>query len=152
MPTEEVGGVPHNLHNFYNESTSITNSKHLHNVLGTLQAVQQCFKLNYFYNCFYVYPVNSIGSHNVYCAPIVPFTGKCWPWDGLEETETCSHTRVLMIVCLFIQIRSAVLRLIVRSWLGVPTFATRRLHACHHVRAPSGGRWNYGREMSGNFA
>jgi len=44
------------------------------------------------------------------------------------------------------------LRLIVQSGLDVPTFATRRLHACHHVRAPSGGRWNCGREMSGNFA
>jgi hypothetical protein len=31
-------------------------------------------------------------------------------------------------------------RLIVRSGLQVPTFATRRLHACHHARAPSGGR------------
>jgi len=43
------------------------------------------------------------------------------------------------------------LRLIVRAGLDVPTFATRRLHACHHARAPSGGRWNRGREMSGNF-
>jgi len=40
----------------------------------------------------------------------------------------------------------------VRSGLDVPTFATRRLHACHHARTPSGGRWNYGREISGNFA
>jgi hypothetical protein len=53
---------------------------------------------------------------------------------------------------LFIQLRTAALRFIVRSWLKVPTFATRRLHACHHVRAPSGGKWNCGREMSGNFA
>jgi hypothetical protein len=52
---------------------------------------------------------------------------------------------------LFIQLRTAALRLIVRSGLDVPTFATRRLHACHHARAPSGGRWNCGREMSGNF-
>jgi len=44
------------------------------------------------------------------------------------------------------------LRLIVRSELDVPTFATRRLHACHHAKAPSGGRWNCGREISGNFA
>ena len=44
------------------------------------------------------------------------------------------------------------LRLIVRSWLYVRTFATRRRHACHHARAPSGGRWNCGREMSRNFA
>jgi len=40
----------------------------------------------------------------------------------------------------------------VRSGLDVQTCATRRLHACHHARAPSGGRWNCGREMSGNFA
>jgi len=56
------------------------------------------------------------------------------------------------LVCLFIQLRIAALRLIVRSWLDVPSFATRRLHACHHARAPSGGRWNCGQEMSGNFA
>jgi hypothetical protein len=31
-------------------------------------------------------------------------------------------------------------RFIVRSELEVPTFATRRLHECHHARAPSGGR------------
>ena len=43
-------------------------------------------------------------------------------------------------------------RLIVRSGLDVPTFATRCLCACHHARAPSGGRWNCGQEMSGNFA
>jgi len=43
------------------------------------------------------------------------------------------------------------LRLIARSELDVPTFATRRLHACYHARAPS-GMWNCGREMSGNFA
>ena len=55
-------------------------------------------------------------------------------------------------VCLFVQLRTAALRLIVRSWLEVPAFATRRLHACHRARAPSGGRWNCGREMSGNFA
>jgi len=46
----------------------------------------------------------------------------------------------------------SLLRLIVRSELDVPTFATRRLNACHHARAPSGGRWNCGREMSGNLA
>ena len=39
-----------------------------------------------------------------------------------------------------------------RSGLDVPTFATRRLHACHHATEPSGGRWNCGLEMSGNFA
>jgi len=40
-------------------------------------------------------------------------------------------------------------RLIVRSEIEVPASATRRLHACHHGRAPSGGRWNCGREISG---
>ena len=37
------------------------------------------------------------------------------------------------------------------SGLDVRTFATRRLHTCHHARAPSGRRYNCGREMSGNF-
>jgi len=42
-------------------------------------------------------------------------------------------------------------RLIVRSRLDVPTFATTRLHACHHARVPSGGRWNCGRENIREF-
>jgi hypothetical protein len=55
-----------------------------------------------------------------------------------------------MMLCFFTTHCS--LRLIVRSWLvDVPTFATRRLYACYHARAPSGGRWNGRREMSGNF-
>jgi hypothetical protein len=76
--------------------------------------------------------------------------------------ETASHPSnslhsfvalfVCLFVCLFIQLGTAALRLIVRSGLDVPTFATRRLHACRHARAPSGGRWNCGQEMSGNFA
>jgi hypothetical protein len=41
------------------------------------------------------------------------------------------------------------LRLIVPSGLDFPPFATRRLHACHHARASSGGKWNCWREMSG---
>ena len=51
------------------------------------------------------------------------------------------HTKINFKNCLllFIQLRTAALRLIVRSWLDVPTFATRRLHACHHARAPGGG-------------
>jgi len=44
------------------------------------------------------------------------------------------------------------LRLTARSGLDVPTFATRRLHACCHARARSGGRWKCGGEMSCNFA
>ena len=58
----------------------------------------------------------------------------------------------MMVKFLFVQLRTAALRLIVRSWLDVPTFATRCLHACHHATAHSGGRWNCGREISGNFA
>jgi hypothetical protein len=58
----------------------------------------------------------------------------------------------VLLLLFFFQLRTAALRFIVRSWLDAPTFATRRLHACHHARAPSGRRWNCGREMSGNFA
>jgi hypothetical protein len=63
------------------------------------------------------------------------------------ETEPLSSALTCLTCILFVQLRTAALRLIVRSWLDVPTFATRR----HHARAPSGGRWNCGREMSGNF-
>jgi hypothetical protein len=58
----------------------------------------------------------------------------------------------LLLYLLFSTYELQSLRLIVRSELDVPTFATRRLHACHHARAPSGGRWNCEREMSENFA
>jgi hypothetical protein len=68
------------------------------------------------------------------------------------RTCSCKVSVILVILCLFVQLRTSALRLIVRSSLDVPTIATRRLHACHHAGAPSGGRWNYGREMSGNFA
>jgi hypothetical protein len=40
--------------------------------------------------------------------------------------------------CVFIQLRTPALRLIVRSCLDVPIFATRRLHACHHASAEGG--------------
>jgi hypothetical protein len=55
------------------------------------------------------------------------------------------------LICYFSTTHCSLLRLIVRSGLDVPTFATRRLDACHHARAPSGGRWNCEREMSGNL-
>jgi hypothetical protein len=45
----------------------------------------------------------------------------------------------------------SLLRLTVWSGLDVPTSATRHLHACHHTRAPSSGKWNCGREMSDKF-
>ena len=66
--------------------------------------------------------------------------------NALWNWTTC----VNVMLCFFTTHCS--LRLIVRSELDVSTFATRRLHACHHARAPNGGRWNCGREMSGNFA
>jgi len=75
---------------------------------------------------------------------IVPNLGKA----------TCRTPGIIIIIIITIIIFNYALqplRLIVRSGLDVPTFDTRRLHTCHHARAPSGGRWNCGREMSGNF-
>jgi hypothetical protein len=57
-----------------------------------------------------------------------------------------------LCLCLILNYALQSSRLIVRSGLDVPTFATRRLHACHQARAPGGGRWKCGREMSENFA
>jgi len=67
-------------------------------------------------------------------------------WLVLPECLQTEH-HVLFILNYALQ----PLRLIVRSGLDVQTFATRRLHACHYARAPSGGRWNCGQEMSGKF-
>ena len=64
----------------------------------------------------------------------------------------CKSNKYQVRILLFFIYALQPLKLIVRSGLDVPTFATRRLHACHHARAPSGGRCNCGREMSGNFA
>ena len=58
---------------------------------------------------------------------------------------------IIIIIIIIINYALQPLRLIVRSGLDVPAFAIRRLHACPHARTPSGGRWNCGREMSGNF-
>jgi len=71
-------------------------------------------------------------------------------WSGGHNCICIVYVR--LFVCLFVQLHTAALRLIVRSWLDVPTFATRLLHSCHHARASSSRRWNCGREMSGNFA
>ena len=37
--------IPYNWHDFYKESTFITDSDHPHNILDALQPVQKCFKL-----------------------------------------------------------------------------------------------------------
>jgi len=65
-----------------------------------------------------------------------------------SPVQTCHDTLFMFIFNYALQ---PFLRLIVRSGLDVPTFATGRLHTCHHTKAPSGGRWNCGREMSGKF-
>jgi hypothetical protein len=70
--------------------------------------------------------------------------------QNLSQVNLIFMDPCIVMLCFFTTHCS--LRLIVRSELHDPTFATRRLHACHHVRAPSDGRWNCGREMSGNFA
>jgi len=41
-----------------------------------------------------------MGSRNIWGETILPSTGKCWPEDDLEKTQTCSQSRVLLIVCL----------------------------------------------------
>jgi hypothetical protein len=75
------------------------------------------------------------------------FTGQLSAKDCTKLNENPSHDLVACTV-IFFNYALQPLRLIVRSGLDVPTFATRRLHA----RAPSGGRLNCGREMSGNFS
>ena len=65
-----------------------------------------------------------------------------------SQTLLCEHINTYYL-CFNYALQP--LRLIVRSGLDVSTFATRRLHACHHARAPSGRRWNCGREISGKF-
>jgi len=64
-----------------------------------------------------------------------------WPTDLLchdvcaEFRENISIRFHSIDVCIIIisQLRTAAWRLIVQSGLDVPTFATRRLHACHHA-------------------
>jgi len=69
-------------------------------------------------------------------------------WCSVRNLQICS----IIIIIIFFNYALQPLRLIVRSWLDIPNFATRRLHVCHHARAPSGGRWNCGREISGYSA
>ena len=70
--------------------------------------------------------------------------------DVCDGIKFCSLSGTNFIY-LFSITHCSLLRLIVQSGLEVSTFAIRRLHACHHTRAPSVGRWNCGRVMSGKF-
>jgi hypothetical protein len=68
-------------------------------------------------------------------------------WEDLHEEKNWrrqggDHFRPYLLLFSTYALQPS--RLIVRSGLDVATFATRRLHACHHARAPSGGRWNCG--------
>ena len=76
------------------------------------------------------------------------FITKAFAW---KDSRVRGLMAAMSLFVLFIQLRTAALRLIVRSWLDFPTFATRRLHACPHARAASGWRWNYRQEISWNF-
>ena len=64
--------------------------------------------------------------------------------DIYADDSSSKFLRNGSTIFLFSTTHCSLLRLIVRSGLDVPTFATRRLHACHHARAPSGGRWTCG--------
>jgi hypothetical protein len=55
-------------------------------------------------------------------------TPKCFD----ASASSSGSLNIVLILCSFTTHCS--LKLIVRSELDVPTFATRRLHACHHVR------------------
>ena len=65
--------------------------------------------------------------------------------------QNYSITYIITHFFLFPTTHCSLLRLIVRSGLDVPTFATGCLHACHHARAPGSGRWNCGQETSSKF-
>ena len=65
-------------------------------------------------------------------------------YDRLQ-LELYKKVKVRCII-LFFKLRTAAFKAYCGSGLDLPTSATRRLHACHHARAPSGGRWNCGRE------
>jgi hypothetical protein len=76
------------------------------------------------------------------------------PYNWGKSTENLSLSLLLLLLLLSLLFSTYALqpsRLIVRSGLDIPTFATRRLHACHHATTPSGRRWNCGGEMSGKF-
>jgi hypothetical protein len=77
-----------------------------------------------------------------------------WTLTNRDKQHLRIFERIIIIIIIIINILNYALqplRLILRSGLDFklspPGVSTR-----HHTRAPSGGRWNCGREMSGNFA
>jgi hypothetical protein len=65
---------------------------------------------------------------------------QCFGEERVEGRSSALIKLLASVLCLGyyynFQLRTAALRLIVRSRLDVPTFATTR----HHARAPTGGR------------
>ena len=59
------------------------------------------------------------------------------PVFSTVETSGLLKTGIIIIIIITFNYTLQPLRLIVRSGLDVPTFATRRFHACHHARAPT---------------
>jgi len=88
----------------------------------------------------------------MFCLVITRSTDTGWLPVHIPLANNSYRSESFGVLCLFSVTHCSLLRLIVRSGLDFPTFASSRLYACHQARAPGGGRWNCGREMSGNFA
>jgi len=50
----------------------------------------------------------------------------------------------IIIIIIIFNLHTTAFKAYCAIWVRLPTFTTRRLHTCHHTRAPSGGRWNRG--------
>jgi hypothetical protein len=95
---------------------------------------------------------DNIFAYTICLQKVSPFTNR-WTqrWRGSEGIGLLLLLLLilLLLLLLFSTYALQLSKLIVRSGLEVPTFATRHVHACYHAIAPSGGRWNCGREMLG---
>jgi hypothetical protein len=68
-----------------------------------------------------------------------------------QEPEPSQATGVALIYCILGKFLGVACHCFPPP-LDIPTFAARCLHVFNDVRDHSSERWNYGREMSGNFA